>query len=242
MVYCNGRYNEMRLLTARVTEALKSSLLVDVVEDLSQLMLGGRKLEVARYIEARPHVVSVQVTGNGVLVGCCDGVMSDGEIEAFEEYGRIISSTLTVVRKRELEPFRLRGRKFVGEEKFGDQPRGVLPVEDFVELLYYGPGNVVIFPYSFSRVDLGSGRGLLVVLHRGYKRERVSAKHPVYGKLYRGEVLGVEVGVDALARRRAGLGAVVGVDKLHGRVSFVYLMGDEDLKCLLENMGGKHAS
>ncbi len=242
MVYCNGRYNKMKLLTARVMEALKSAMLVDVVEDLRQLMLGGRELEVARYIEARPHVVSIQVTGNGVLVGCCDGVMSDGEIEAFEEYGRIISSTQTAVGKRELEPFRLRGRKFVGEEKFGDQPRGVLPVEDFVELLYYGPGNVVIFPFRFSRVDLGSGRGLLVVLHKGYKRERVSAKHPVYGKVYRGEVLGVEVGVDALARRHASLGAVVGEDKLHGRISFVYLMGDEDLKNLIESIGGKHAS
>lgn len=109
------------MLTARVMEAVKSAMLVDVVEDLRKLMLGGRELEVAKFIEARPHVVSVQVAGDGVLVGCCDGIMSDGEIEAFEEYGRAISRTLSTVDKRELEPFRLRGRKFVSEEQFGDR-------------------------------------------------------------------------------------------------------------------------
>jgi hypothetical protein len=231
----------MRLLTARVMEAVKSAMLVDVVEDLRKLMLGGRELEVAKFIEARPHVVSVQVAGDGVLVGCCDGIMSDGEIEAFEEYGRAISSTLTTIDKRELEPFRLRGRKFVSEEQFGDQPRGVLPVEDYVELLYYRPGNVVLFPYRFSRVDLGSGRALLIVLGRSFKRERAAARHPVYGKVYRGEVLGVEVGVDALVKRGASIGALASGDRLRGRVSFVYVMGDEDLKLLLEALGGGHA-
>jgi hypothetical protein len=57
----------MRLLTARVMEAVKSAMLVDVVEDLRELVLGGRELEVAKFIEARPHVVSVQVAGDGVL-------------------------------------------------------------------------------------------------------------------------------------------------------------------------------
>jgi len=112
----------------------------------------------------------------------------------------VISSTLTVAEKRELEPFRLPGRKFVGEERFGDQPRGVLPVEGYVELLYYRPGNAILLPYRFSRVDLGSGRALLIVLSKSFKRERASARHPVYGKVYRGEVLGVEVGAEALAR------------------------------------------
>lgn len=51
---CNGRYSRMRLLTARVMEAVKSAMLVDVVEDLRELMLGGRELEVAKFIEARP--------------------------------------------------------------------------------------------------------------------------------------------------------------------------------------------
>jgi len=73
----------VRLLTARIMEAVRSAMLVDVVEDLRKLMLGGRELEVAELIEARSHVVSVQVTSSGVLAGCCDGIMSDSEIEAF---------------------------------------------------------------------------------------------------------------------------------------------------------------
>ncbi|MEM1930032.1 MAG: hypothetical protein QXH81_08700, partial [Thermofilaceae archaeon] len=87
----------VRLLTPRVFEALKTALTVEVLVGDGGLARGAPPtrgsggLEVLRLLEARPLVVNFQVGEGEVRVGCGDGVMSDFEIEAFGEYGRVVS-------------------------------------------------------------------------------------------------------------------------------------------------------
>ncbi|MEM2678260.1 MAG: hypothetical protein QXU62_06430, partial [Thermofilaceae archaeon] len=131
----------MRLLPHRVFEALKTALTVEVLVDDRELAKGALLtpgsggLDVLQLLEARPLAVNFQVGEGEVRVGCGDGVMSDFEIEALGEYGRVVSGMREEVPVGQVERLRVKGLRFVEEEKVGDLPRGVLPVSGVVDLL-----------------------------------------------------------------------------------------------------------
>lgn len=236
----------VRLLTPRAFEALRTALTVEVLTDLKELSGGvsglsrhNGGLEILQLLEARPLAVNFQVDANEVRIGCGDGVMSDFEIEALREYGEVVSKAREEVSAREVEAIRVKGLSFVGEEKVGDLPQGVLPVSGMVGLLYLPRDGTVIFPYRFSRVKLDERRELRFVLPKNFHREKVRAVHPVYGTVYSGEVLGVEVDVRELTRGGIPqLGVVASRSRLGGRLGVVRLLGDDDLRELLSSLGG----
>ncbi|MEM4873619.1 MAG: hypothetical protein QXY35_09185 [Thermofilaceae archaeon] len=234
----------MRLLTPRVFEALKTALTVEVLVGDGGLAGGAPPtresggLEVLRLLEARPLAVNFQVGEGEVRVGCGDGVMSDFEIEALGEYGRVVSGMREEVPVGEVERLRVKGLRFVEEERVGDLPRGVLPVSGVVDLLYLPRDDTVILPYRFNRVRLGERRELRFVLPKSFLRERARAVHPVYGRVYEGEVVGVEVDVRELVRGGYPQLAVVSSRRrFGGRLSILRVLGDEDLRELLSSLG-----
>ncbi|MEM1543384.1 MAG: hypothetical protein QXH97_03795 [Candidatus Bathyarchaeia archaeon] len=189
----------------------------------------------------RSTIVRLTVYGNYVEIGIGEGNIYQWELDALK--GASIKHEWVAVRV--LEIAQVEGIKYIPEKEVSGMPRGLLPTRSRSIYIFISNDLKMVFPaYRCFDINFGERRILSIISPRSLIRDSAEAVHPAFPKeKYHGRVNSVEVAADALSkffRDGYGIGILRKRGAMKGGVKAFPLLGEEDIKVILESLSEHH--